>query len=138
MIPFRVVRSGVLLAGLLTALNLSGQAAVAGFTATLSNEDKNAAGLTLLTAGEIATLDRIVAEDYDRVRLFNSVTSSFSERQTGAQLRESGLDRLAPEQLAKLNEIVATALAARPAGRSRGDQGGKAESLRALHPRLLP
>lgn len=119
MIPFRVVRSGVLLAGLLTALNLSARAAEGGFTATLSSEEWNAAGITLLTAGEIASLDRIVAEDYDRVRLFNSITSSFTDRQTGTQLKEAGLDRLAPEQLAKLNELAATALAARPQPRER-------------------
>lgn len=119
MIPFRVVRSGVLLAGLLTALNLSVRGAEAGFTATLSSEELTAAGITMLTAGEIATLDRIVAEDYDRVRLFNSVTSTFTDRQTGAQLKEAGLDRLAPEQLARFNEIVATALAARPQPRER-------------------
>jgi hypothetical protein len=119
MIPFRVVRSGVLLAGLLTALNLSVRAADGGFTSTLSSEERTAAGITLLTAGEIATLDRLVAEDYDRVRLFNSVTSQFTERQTGTQLKQAGLDRLAPEQLAKLNETVATVLAARPQPRER-------------------
>jgi len=119
MIPFRVVRSGVLLAGLLTALNLSVRAAEGGFTGTLSTEEKNAAGITLLTIGETAALDRLVAEDYDRVRLFNSVTSSFTERQTGAQLKEAGLDRLEPVQLAKLNEIIAATLAARPQPRER-------------------
>lgn len=119
MIPFRVVRSGVLLAGLLTALNLSARAAEGGFTTTLSAEERNAAGIATLTAGETAALDRLIAEDNDRVRLFNSITSTFTDRQTGAQLKEAGLDRLAPEQLAKLNELVATALAARPQPRER-------------------
>ncbi len=119
MIPFRVVRSGVLLAGLLTALNLSVHAAEGGFTTTLSSEEKTAAGITLLTARETAALDRLVAEDYDRVRLFNSVSSTFTDRQTEAQLKEASLDRLAPEQLARLNEIVAAALAARPQPRER-------------------
>ena len=113
MIPFRVVRSGVLLAGLLTALNLSVRATEAGFTATLTSEEMTAAGINQLTAGETAALDRLVAEDNDRVRLFNSITSRFTERQTGAQLKETGLDRLAPEQLDRLNKFVASALAAR-------------------------
>jgi len=119
MIPFRVVRSGVLLAGLVTALHLSVRAAEAGFTATLSSEEKTAAGITLLTAGETAALDRLVAEDYDRVRLFDSFTSTFTDRQTGAQLKETGLDRLVPEQLARLNTLVAAAIAAEPQPKER-------------------
>ena len=121
MIPFRVVRSGVLLAGLLTALNLSARAAEGGFTTTLSSEELTAAGITTLTADETAALDRLVTEDYDRVRLMDSIplTSTFTDRQTAAQLKEAGLDRLTPAQLAKLDEAVAAAIAARPQPRER-------------------
>ena len=121
MIPFRVVRSGVLLAGLLTALNLSVRAAEGGFTTTLSSEELTSAGISTLTIGQTAALDRLVAEDNDRVRLMNSIplTSTFADRQTAAQLKEAGLDRLAPDQLAKLDALVAAAMPARPQPRER-------------------
>lgn len=114
MLPFRLIKSGMLLAGLIATLGLPLQAASSGFTASLSNDEMTAAGLYALSAGEVIALDRLVAEDFDRMRLmnFSSPNSSFTDRQIRAHLQDTGLDRLSPEQLARFNELVATSLAA--------------------------
>ena len=116
MIPFRVIRSGVLLTGLLAALNVSLPAASGGFTATLSPEQKTEAGLTSLTAAELAALDRLVAADTAIVYRTHApaLTDRFTRRYSEAATKESGLDRLTPEQLAKLDELITSAVAAAP------------------------
>ncbi len=112
MLPFRVIRSGVLLAGLLATLGTPLLAAGGGFTASLSAEEKSASGLTTLTADELAALDRLVAEQAAR-------PGSFAGRQPEARRKEAGLDRLTPAQLAKLDDLVATAAALRPQPKER-------------------
>jgi len=116
MLPFRIIKSGVLLAGLVATLGQPLRAAGGGFTATLSNEEMTAAGIATLSADEVTALDRLVVEDLDRMRLLNSdpLTSTFADRQTSAERQEAGLDRLTPEQLARLNYLVATSTAFRP------------------------
>jgi hypothetical protein len=114
MLPFRLIKSGVLLASLVVTLVLPMQAASSGFTASLSQDEMTAAGLYALSAGEVIALDRLVAEDFDRMRMLNSSSpnSSFTDRQISAHLQDTGLDRLTPEQLARFNELVATSFAA--------------------------
>ena len=68
MIPFRVIRSGMLLAGLLIALSGSLGAAEGGFTARLSAEEQAGAGLDGLSVTELAMLDLLVADDFVRIR----------------------------------------------------------------------
>jgi len=121
MLPFRVIRSGVLLTGLLAALGVPLHAASGSFTTTLSLEQKSDAGLTGLTAGELAALDRLVAEEVASARQSNAsaLIVRFSLRQTDSQRKEAGLDRLTPEQRGKLDELIATTLATGPQPRER-------------------
>ncbi|HWA26424.1 MAG TPA: hypothetical protein VG734_12260 [Lacunisphaera sp.] len=114
MIPFRVIRSGVLLGGLLAALTSLAPAAVAGFTAKLSDEQKAEAGLNGFTNSELSALDHLVAIDIARGRTTPALTDPYSERYSAAETKEAGLDRLSPEQLAKLDGLIAAAVAAAP------------------------
>ena len=116
MIPFRVIRSGVLLTGLLAALGSSLPAASAGFTASLSQEQKTEAGLATLGTGELAALDRLVAADiiHSRHASLPALTDPYSQRYSEAETKEAGLNRLTPEQLAKLDGLITAAIAAAP------------------------
>jgi hypothetical protein len=116
MIPFRVIRSGVLLTGLLAALGTLLSAASGGFTAALSPEQKAVAGLNTLSNSQLAALDRLVALDVVRVRHASlpGLTDPYSQRYTEIETKEAGLDRLTPEQLAKLDGLITTAIAAAP------------------------
>jgi hypothetical protein len=116
MIPFRVIRSGMLLAGLLISLSASLGAAEGGFTASLSAQEQAETGLGDLTATELAMLDLLVADDFVRVRQLktSALPGTLSTRHPEAKLREAGLDRLTPKQLAKLNELVDAAVYNRP------------------------
>src|SRR5436190_24267092 len=97
MIPFRVIRSGVLLTGLLLALGAPLPAAGSGFSATLSPEQKTEAGLTSLTVTELAALDRLVAVDTRLGRTqAPGLTDPFTRRYSEVESREAGLDRLTP------------------------------------------
>lgn len=122
MLPFRIIRSGVLLAGLVATLGTPLPAAEDGFTATLSVAEKSAAGLAALSTDELAALDRLVAEDAARDRQRRTPAldgGSFAGRQPAAARREAGLGGLTPVQLAKLDELVATASTPRPQPKER-------------------
>lgn len=122
MTPSPFTRPGLLLlAGWLTLVTGSLRAAEGGFTATLSLEQRTAAGVTTLTADERTALDQLVADDLAFARRENltDLGGTFVARRTEAARKQAGLDRLAPEQLAKLNELVAAALAARPTPKER-------------------
>lgn len=110
-----------LFAGLLLLATGPLRAADGGFTATLSLEQQTAAGITTLTAAQRTALDQLVADDLGFARRENltDLGGSFVSRRTEADRQQAGLDRLAPEQLAKLNELVAAALAARPTPKER-------------------
>jgi len=116
MIPYRVIRSAVLLTGLLATLAPSLPAASSSFTATLSPEQKTEAGLATLGPGELAALDRLVATDIIRARHIHlpALADPYSQRYTETEAKEAGLDRLTPEQLAKLDVLVSAALATAP------------------------
>jgi hypothetical protein len=121
MIPFRVIRSGLLLTGLLLSLGLPLLAATDSFTATLSGEEQAAAGLNILTDAELETLDQLVADDLIRARQLktSALHGSLGTRHPEAKIAAAGLDRLTPEQLARLNELVDKAVYARPQPRER-------------------
>jgi hypothetical protein len=116
MIPFRVIRSGVLLTGLLAALATPLPATSVGFTTSLSQEQKTAAGLTNLTSAELAALDRLVAADTAGGRRTHApaLNDHFTRRYSEAETKEAGLDRLTPEQLEKLDELITSAIAVAP------------------------
>ena len=116
MIPFRVIRSAVLLTGLLSALAPSLSAASRSFTATLSPEQKTEAGLATLGPGELTALDQLVATDIIRARHVRlpALADPYSQRYTEAETKVAGLDRLTPEQLAKLDTLITAAVAAAP------------------------
>ena len=92
-----------------------------GFTATLSAEQKTAAGLDVLTPAELAGLDRIVADEVGLARQQNigEFSENFVARRSTGERQLAGLDRLTAEQQAKINEFVAAALAARPKPKER-------------------
>ncbi|HEY8995255.1 MAG TPA: hypothetical protein VIM71_11375 [Lacunisphaera sp.] len=121
MIPLRVIRSGMLLAGLVLALGAPLRAATGGFMATLSQEEQAAAGLTTLTALELAALDELVAGDLARARQLktSALPGTLGTRHPGEKIAEAGLDRLTPEQLAKLNALVDEAVYNRPQPKDR-------------------
>lgn len=114
MIPFRIIRSGVLLTGLVAALTTLSPAASGSFTATLSPEQKTEAGLDSLTAFELTALDRLVATDVARARRAPALNDPYSQRYSESETRAAGLDRLTPEQLAKLDPLITAALARAP------------------------
>lgn len=122
MTPSRFPRLGL---GLLAACLLTATATLAagegGFTATLSIEQRDLAGLTTLTPDERSALDQLVADDLAFARRENitELDGTFVTRRTEGARQQAGLDRLSPEQLAKLNELVAAAIASRPAPRER-------------------
>jgi len=92
-----------------------------GFSATLSTDQKNAAGLTSLTPAQRDALDQLVAVEVSQARKDNSneFESTFAARRTEAERQQAGLDRLTPDQLTKLNGFIATAVAASPKPKER-------------------
>jgi hypothetical protein len=109
------------LAGGVLVLASSLAAAEGGFTATLSAEQKTAAGLASLSDPERAALDQLVTREVAQARQDNpgEPAGTFVARCTEGERRQAGLDRLTPAELATLNELVAAALAARPKPRER-------------------
>jgi len=103
------------------ALAVTLHAGQGGFTATLSAEQQTAAGLPTLSPVELITLDQLVAGELAAVRRAGApeLTGSFVSRRSDAEIKAAGLDRLAFEQLEKLNEFVAAALAAHPKPKER-------------------
>jgi hypothetical protein len=124
MTPLSLTRSGIRLAACLGALwtaRLVAAETGGGFSATLSDGLKAAAGLATLNADELKALDQQVADDltFAREEKLTALDGTFAARRTEAQRKQAGLDRLTPDQLARLNELVAAALAARPAPKER-------------------
>lgn len=121
MLPLRLLRSGLLLAGLLATFGLNLRAADGGFTATLSAEEKTATGLDGLSVDETVALDQLVSDDLSRARQLkaNLLPGTLASRHSEAAVQAAGLDRLTPEQLAKLDDLVAEVIAARPLPKDR-------------------
>ena len=116
---FSVLRA--ILLGSLLAVATSLSAAVGGFSATLSTDQKNSAGLTTLTPAELAELDQIIAVEVGQARKEGSTEfeGTFLARRTEDERKLAGLDRLNPAQLTKLNALVAAAVGAAPKPRER-------------------
>lgn len=108
-------------AGGLLALGTALWAADGGFTATLAPDQQTAAGLSTLASTERVALDQLVAVELALVRqgTAQELTGTFVSRRTVAERRLAGLDRLSTAELAKLNELVSAALAARPKPKER-------------------
>ncbi len=96
-------------------------AAEGGFVATVPSDQQLAAGLTGLSVSERQALDQLVAVELDLARHGGSgeLAGTFSSRRSQPELKSTGLDRLTPPELAKLDELVAAALAARPKPKER-------------------
>ncbi|HEX2862136.1 MAG TPA: hypothetical protein VHN79_10875 [Lacunisphaera sp.] len=121
MLPLRVIRSRLLLTGLMLAFAWPLRAAEGGFVNGLSEQQKTEAGLTELTADELLTLDGLVAGDIARTRQLktSALPGAFSSRHPEPRLVAAGLNRLTYDQLAKLNELVDAAVYVRPTPRER-------------------
>lgn len=105
-----------LLAGI--GLWLAPAAMADGFSTQLTAEQRTAAGLDQLNAGERAALDADVAGDLGNARQLRVTTlgERFSLRHAGGN---AGLGRLSAQQLAQLDELVADAIAAQPLPKER-------------------
>jgi hypothetical protein len=110
--PACVVRLLVVLGALTAAVF----AAEGGFIATLSTADQQAAGLTRLSAEQQLALNTQIAREVSLARQggVSGFAGTFSSRRPPAERAASGLDQLAPEELAVLDRAVASALAAAP------------------------
>jgi hypothetical protein len=104
------------LAGLFLALAPLG-AAEGGFSATLSAEQLMATGVASLTEEERSTLNAIVAAEVALARQGDiaGFARSFSERRSDEEHASAGLAKLSAAELAELDRIVASLIAAGPA-----------------------
>ncbi|MBL9214335.1 MAG: hypothetical protein JNG83_02545 [Opitutaceae bacterium] len=110
----------LLLAGCVAAARPAA-AAEGGFSATLANDEIASAGITGLTVEERSALDALVAAEVAIARSENrrELADTFLGRRTAEERRRAGLDRLDAAQQARLNELVAAAIAAGPKPRQR-------------------
>jgi hypothetical protein len=117
--PIPFLRALLLGAFLIAAIISRG--AECGFSATLSADQKNTAGLTSLTPAESEALDQMIAAEVAQARTDNSIelVGTFVSRRSDAERKQAGLDRLTPAQLTKLNGLIATVVAANPKPKER-------------------
>jgi hypothetical protein len=89
----------------------------AGFISTLSEENKTAVGFARLTPAQQTALNAQIQSEIAIARQGDTVafSTSFSHRRTPQQRKDAGLDRLMTPELARLDTLVATAVAAKPA-----------------------
>lgn len=121
MLPFRAIRSGLLLAGALFTGGHALRAADGGFTAALSADERRETGLIGLTGEEFKALDALVAGELAQARESgdNALPGTLADRHPGAPAKAAGLDRLTPEQLARLDELISASMYVRPMPRER-------------------
>jgi hypothetical protein len=114
----RLVRGSLGLAALLVLLLAPLRAIAAGFSSTLASGQLSATGLDQLNDDDLTRFDLLVASDLSTARQLKVTTfaESFSERHQG---QWTGLDHLAGEQRAQLDELVADAIAAQPLPKER-------------------
>lgn len=119
-LPLRPISRAILISGVL-ALSALSSAAEGGFAATLSIQQKDTAGLTLLTRAEREVLDRLVAIEVTEARRDPQAKpeGTFASRLTDSERKQAGLDRLTPDQLNKLNGLVANAVGSAPKPKER-------------------
>jgi hypothetical protein len=121
MTPSRPRRGNWLLAACLASilgLASASSAPAAGFSTTLPADQRSAVGLDRLTESELETLDGLVASDLATARQLRTTTFAgrFSDRHAGQQ---TGLERLDAAQLARVDELIADAIAAQSVPRER-------------------
>jgi hypothetical protein len=85
----------------------------AGFSDGLVPADRAASGIAQLSAPELAHLDAYVARDVTLAREggVSGFDGSFAQRLTAEQRTQAGLTRLTPAETAKLDDLVAFAIA---------------------------
>lgn len=107
--PRRLRRSYWCLVGILATV----ARVYAGFSDDLVPADRAASGIVQLTAPELAQLNAYVARDITLARDggVSGFDGSFSQRLTVEQRTRAGLERLTPAQMAKLDDLVAFAIA---------------------------
>lgn len=107
---------------LLAALGVGFFAAIARaeapttFSAQISAQDRNAAGLTRLAPSQLATLDALVQRDIDAATAGNTVgfANTFTARRTPEERQNAGIDHLTTPERDRLDVLVASAIANRP------------------------
>ena len=91
-------------------------AADPGFSLTLSGEEKVATGVSRLSAAQQGALDEQIARDINLARQGNVVgfAKTFSLRRTPEQASAIGLGQLTAQEIERLDQRVAYAIAHRP------------------------
>ena len=91
-------------------------AAGGGFISTLSAEQQASTGVTTLTEQERDVLNTQVASEVALARQgdVKGFAGTFSSRRSAEERKASGIDRLNEDQVAELDRLVATMLAAGP------------------------
>jgi hypothetical protein len=114
----RVVRGSLGLAAVFAVLLAPGRALAAGFTSTLPHGQLAATGLDEMNADQLALLDVLVAGDLANARQLKIATfgERFSDRHRG---QWPALDQLDGDAVARLDELVADAIAAQPLPKER-------------------
>lgn len=79
------------------------------FSATLTPEQREQAGLTVLSADNLAVIDGLVRQDEAASKFKNNSVdhTRFSQRHTVRERELAGLNQLAPAQIAVLDDLVA-------------------------------
>jgi hypothetical protein len=78
------------------------------FSATLTPDQRESAGLTLLSADNVAVIDGLVRQDEAASKFKNNNVdhTRFSQRRTERERAIAGLNRLTPAQLTRLDGLV--------------------------------
>lgn len=121
MFPLRVLRPCLWLAGVLAILAPALRAADDGFTATLSADEHRETGLIGLTGEELKALDELVGAELTQARQSgdNALPGTLADRHPGEPAQAAGLDRLTPDQLNRLDELITASMYVRPLPRER-------------------
>jgi hypothetical protein len=92
------------------------QAEQAGFSSSLSAENRKLTGLDRLNSEQLAALDAQVSQEISSARQGRTpaFATSFSHRRTPQQRKTSGLDTLMTPELARLDTLIAAQVAAQP------------------------
>ena len=79
------------------------------FSAMLTAAQRESAGLSQLTADQLAVIDGLVRQDEAASKFKNNAVdhTRFTQRRTARERELAGLDRLTPAQLALLDDLTA-------------------------------
>lgn len=106
---------GLIAAVLLLAV--SARAESTTFMSTLTEENKTATGLVKLTPEQLASLDAQIQREISVAHQGDTpaFSTSFTRRRSPQQRKEAGLDQLMTPEIRRLDELVALAVATKPA-----------------------